>query len=171
MEVLRGLEQLFRDHAPETLMALFGAATSLLLFTLMWIVLRHLFGLQARSADQESDQEQTTAVLLEALVSALVTEAGHLRTAMDGLLRESLARSEQTADALSDLVSTTEGTPREVLALLRPEFEHLHYEMHQVEGRIVDKVVDAAAWARGSQQESDLFPRDSQKDVAKDVGE
>ena len=54
MELLRALEGLLEAHAPETLMALFGAATSMLLFVLVGIVLRHLFGLQLRAATQEA---------------------------------------------------------------------------------------------------------------------
>lgn len=95
MEVIRGLESLFDKHAPETLMAFFGAGTSLLLFHLIGVVLRQWFGLQRHSADVDASQDQATAALVEALVGALVTEAGHLRHALDGILGEALRRSEQ----------------------------------------------------------------------------
>lgn len=144
MELLEGLAKLFSEHAPETLMALFGAGSSILLFYLVWTLLRHLFGLQTKTTDQEVEQDQATANLLEALVAALVTEAGHLRTTLDGILGEALKRDEQTSYALADLISKTEETPHEVLGLLRPEFEYLHSEMHQVERRIISKVIEMA---------------------------
>jgi hypothetical protein len=144
MEVLRILERLFQDHAPESLMALFGAATSILLFYLIWLVLRHLFGLQARTATQEADQDQTTTALIDALVTALVTESRHLRTTMDGILREALKRNEQNSVILAGLIHRMEETPHEVVQLLQPEFEYLHHEMTQAEQRIIDKMEEAA---------------------------
>jgi hypothetical protein len=86
MQVWRTLDQLFRDHAPETLMALFGAGTSILLFYLIGVLLRHWFGWQRRAADHDVAQDQASAALVEALVEALVTEAGHLRATLDSIL-------------------------------------------------------------------------------------
>lgn len=140
MELIRALENLFEHHAPETLMAFFGVGTSLLLFYLVWAVLRQLFGLQNRSVYLDADQEQATTALVEALVSALVTEAGHLRDTLDSLLEEALRRSEQNANLLSGLLAQTEETPGKVLALLKPEFDHLHQEMRQAETRIGAKL-------------------------------
>jgi hypothetical protein len=90
------LDQLFGSR-PETLMALFGAATSLLLFYLVGAVLRYLFGWQTRQAGWEAHQDQATTALVEALVAALVTEAGHLRTTLDSILEEALRRAAATA--------------------------------------------------------------------------
>jgi hypothetical protein len=128
-EILELLERLFRDHGPETLMAFFGAGTSLLLFYLVGVVLRYLFGWQTRQANWEAHQDQATTALVEALVSALVTEAGHLRATLDSILEESLRRSEQHSRSLFDLAAQAEETPGKTLALLRPEFDHLRYEL------------------------------------------
>lgn len=46
MDMIQTIERLFEEHAPETLMAFFGATTSILLFYLVVTVLRQLFGLQ-----------------------------------------------------------------------------------------------------------------------------
>jgi hypothetical protein len=142
MEVLKELDGLFRAHAPETLMALFGASTSLLLFYLVGVVLRHLFGLQTRRADLEAGQDQATAALVEALVSAVVSEAGHLRTTLDGILDEALRRSEQHTQLLVTLAAQADETPGKTLALLRPEFDHLRRELRQAESRIVAKLAE-----------------------------
>lgn len=142
MEVLKELDGLFRAHAPETLMALFGAATSLLLFYLVGAVLRHLFGLQTRRANWEVYQDQATAALVEALVSALVSEAGHLRTTLDSILDEALRRSEQHTQLLVTLAAQADETPGKTLALLRPELDHLRRELHQAESRIVTRLSD-----------------------------
>jgi hypothetical protein len=136
VDVIRALGELFEKHAPETLMALFGAATSLLLFYLIGAVLNHLFGLQRRSADLEAGQDQVMA----ALVGALVTEAGHLRETLDSLLDESLQRSERNAQMLAGLLVQTEKTPAQVLELLKPEFAHLQREVHQAEARIAARL-------------------------------
>lgn len=140
MEVLRALDRLFREHAPETLMALFGAMTSLLLFYLAWAILRQLFGLQNRSAHWEASQDQAHTALVEALVGALVTEAGHLRATLDGILDESLRRGEQNAQLLVALAVQAEEAPEKTLALLRPEFDHLRRELRQAEARIITKM-------------------------------
>jgi hypothetical protein len=144
MELLRALENLFEAHAPETLMAFFGAGTSILLFYLIWAVLRHFFGLQTRSANQDADQDQATTALLNSLVEALVTEAGHLRGTLDNLLEESLHNGQKTAQDLATLLTRTEETPEEVLRLLKPEFDHLHQEMRQAEARLIAKVTEMA---------------------------
>lgn len=132
MDVLHALEALFEQHAPETLMALFGAATSLLLFYLTGVALNHLFGLQRRSADLEAGQDQVMAALVEALVS----EAGHLRETLDSLLDESLQRSERNAQLLTALLVQAEKTPIQVVDLLRPEFVQLLQEVHLAEARL-----------------------------------
>jgi hypothetical protein len=150
MELVRALEKLFEDHAPETLMALFGAATSILLFYLVWTVLRQLFGLQNRSADQDAGQDQATAALLESLVTALVTEGGHLREAMNGILHEMLRRDEQNAQLLAGLMASSQQTPSEVVQLLKPEFDHLRQAMRQTEARIVAKLSEAAYGGEGA---------------------
>jgi dsRNA-specific ribonuclease len=140
VDVIRGLEGLFERHAPETLLALFGAGTSLLLFYLIGVILRQWFGLQRRSADVDASQEQATAALVEALVGALVTEAGHLRQALDGILEEALRRSEQQTQSHTVIQAQTEGTPDKVLELLRPEFAHLHQAINRAEARIVAQI-------------------------------
>jgi hypothetical protein len=132
VDVIRALGELFEEHAPETLMALFGAVTSILLFYMIGSVLNHLFGLQRRSADLEAEQDQVMATL----VGALVTEASHLRETLDNLLDESLQRSERNAQMLAGLLAQTEKTPVQVLELLKPEFAHLQREVHQAEARI-----------------------------------
>lgn len=144
MELLRALEKLFEEHAPETLMAFFGAGTSILLFYLIWAVLRHFFGLQTRTVNQEADQDQATTALVSSLVEALVTEAGHLRRTLDRLLQESLHNGQKTAQDLATLLAKTEETPEEVLRLLKPEFDHLHQEMRQAEARLIAKVTEMA---------------------------
>lgn len=144
MELIRAIEALFDQHAPETLMAMFGAGTSLLLFYLVWSVLQHLFGVQNRSAHQEADQEQATTALVESLVAALVTEAGHLRQSMDGILRELLRAGADNTIALSTLLDRTEQGPDAVVHLLKPEFDDLHQAMHQTEARIVAKMLEIA---------------------------
>ncbi|MCD4687505.1 MAG: hypothetical protein K8S97_16365 [Anaerolineae bacterium] len=144
MDVLRALERLFEDHAPETLMAFFGAGTSILLFYLVVTVLRHWFGWQTMTAGQEANQDQAAGAVIEALVNALVTEAVHLRTTMDSILREALRRGEENADLLSGLVTRTEGLSRDVVQLLKPEFEALQREVRQAERRIITKVLEAA---------------------------
>jgi hypothetical protein len=141
MQILQLLNDLFRDHAPETLMAFFGAATSLLLFYLIGVVLRYLFGWQIRYANWDAHQDQATTALVEALVSALVTEAGHLRATLDSILEESLRRSEQHSRLLTDLAAQAEETPGKTLALLRPEFDHLRRELRQAEARLSAKIV------------------------------
>ncbi len=141
MEVLRLLDQLFQEHRPETLMAFFGAATSLLLFYLVGAVLRYLFGWQTRQASWEAHQDQATTALVEALVEALVTEAGHLRTTLDSILEEALHRSEQHSRLLADLAAQAEETPGKTAALLRPEFDHLRRELRQAEARLSAKMV------------------------------
>jgi hypothetical protein len=136
MDVIRALGALFEEHAPETLMALFGAATSILLFYLIGSVLNHLFGLQRRSADLEAGQDEVMATL----VAALVTEAGHLRESLDGLLDESLQRSGRNAQLLAGLLAQSEKTPVQVLELLKPEFTHLQREVRQAEARIAARL-------------------------------
>jgi hypothetical protein len=131
MEIWRTLSQLFQEHAPETLMALFGAGTSILLFYLVWTVLRHWLGWQTRREGWEAHQERATAALVEALVGALVTEAGHLRTTLDSILEEALRRSEQHTQLLAALSVQAEEAPEKMLALLRPEFDHLRHELRQ----------------------------------------
>ncbi len=137
MEVWRTLDQLFRDHAPETLMALFGAGTSLLLFYLIGAMLRHWFGWQSREVDRDVAQEQASAALVEALVAALVTEAGHLRATLDSILEEALHRSEQNAQMLTNLAVQAEETPEKTANLIRPELEHLRRELRQAEKRLL----------------------------------
>lgn len=141
MDYLRILEQLFAAHAPETLMAFFGAATSIALFYLVWWMLRHLLGLQWFSADQEADQEQANSSLVASLVTALIEEAGHLRISIDGSLRETLQRSERNTEALSALVNKAEETPLEIVRMLQPEFEYLHHEIREAEASIVAKIM------------------------------
>jgi hypothetical protein len=158
VDVVRGLESLFEKHAPETLMALFGAGTSLLLFYLIAAILRHWFGLQRRSVDAEVHQEQATAALVEALVGALVTEAGHLRHALDDILAEALRRSEHNTQALSSIQAQAENTPDQVLELLKPEFAHLHQEMHRAEARLVAQMT--AGWGGAEGQEAKVRPEE-----------
>ena len=155
MELLRALEKLFEEHAPETLMAFFGAGTSILLFYLIWAVLRHFFGLQTRSASQDADQDQATTTLLKSLVEALVTEAGHLRSTLDNLLQESLHNGQKNAQDLATLLTKTEETPEEVLRLLKPEFDHLHQEMRQTEARLIAKVTEMTGYPVLEGEESD----------------
>lgn len=123
VDLLKAMEQLFEAHAPETLMAFFGAGTSILLFYLVVTVLRQLFGLQKLTAGQEIDQDQATGALIEALVTALVSEVGQLRTTMDGILRETLQRGEESAAVLSGLATRTDQLPHDVVSLLKPKFE------------------------------------------------
>jgi len=155
MEVIRALNQLFQEHAPETLMAFFGAATSIGLFYLIWTVLRHLLGLQTRSADWEVTQEQATSALVEALVGALVTEAGHLRATLDGILEEALRRSEQNAQLLAALSTQAEEAPNKMLDLLRPEFDHLRRELRQAEARIIAKMALRSGEVAGAEAGED----------------
>jgi hypothetical protein len=144
MNVIQVLEELFEKHSPETLMALFGAATSIALFYLIRSILNHLFGLQARSVSQEASQDQRTGILLESLVQALVTEAGHLRHTLDSLLQESLRYGQKNTQDLAALLSQSEETPGEVFRMLKPEFEHLHREIRQAEAHITAKVASLA---------------------------
>jgi hypothetical protein len=155
MELIRTLEQLFRDQAPETLMAFFGALTSMGLFYLIWVLLRQLFGLQRRNADWEATQERATTAVVEALVGALVTEAGHLRATLDGILEESSRRSEQNAQILSALSTQAEEAPVRTLELLRPEFDHLRRALRQTEARIIAKIALQAGEPGGSEAETD----------------
>jgi len=74
MEILRALGKLFQEHTPETLMAIFGAGTSILLLYLINDVLQDVFGILTRSAAQEADQDQATAALMQSLVQALIVE-------------------------------------------------------------------------------------------------
>jgi hypothetical protein len=78
--------------------------------------------------------------LVEALVGALVTEAGHLRHALDGILEEALRRSEQNAQCLTVIQAQTEETADKVLDLLKPEFAHLHQAINRAEARIVAQI-------------------------------
>ena len=158
MELLRELDQLFRTHAPETLMALFGAATSLLLFYLVGTLLRHLFGWQTRQASREAHQDQATTALVEALVGALVTEAGHLRTTLDSILDESLRRSEQHDRLLTALAAQAEETPGKTAALLRPEFDHLRRELRQAEARLSAKMTLPAGDVEAGEAADDPAP-------------
>ena len=158
MELLRELDQLFRTHAPETLMALFGAATSLLLFYLIGALLRHLFGWQTRQTNRDTSQDQATAALLEALVGALVTEAGHLRSTLDSILEESLRRSEQHSRLLADLATQAEETPGKTVALLRPEFDHLRRELRQAEARLSAKMTIPAGNVEAGEAADDPAP-------------
>lgn len=155
MDVIRGIDQLFRDHAPETLMALFGALTSVGLFYLVWTVLRHLVGIQTRRLDDEVVQDKTTATLVEALVNALVTEASHLRATLDNILEEALRRSEENAQALSTLCAQAEEGPDRVLDLLRPEFDQLRRALHQAETRIITKITQQASEPEGAEVQDD----------------
>jgi hypothetical protein len=138
MDVIQTIEQLFATHAPETLMALFGAVTSIGLFYLVWTVLRGVFSLWT----QDASEEQATAALVDSLVSALVSEAGHLRQTLDGILGESLRSSEQNARALAVLLARAEKIPEGVLQLLKPEFDQLHQEIAQTEARLLSKVAE-----------------------------
>lgn len=140
MDVLRTVERLFEQHAPETLMALFGAVTSILLFFLIGSLLRYGFGWLMRTSTQEADQDQATSALMELLVGALVSEAGHLRQTLDGILQELLRCGEQNARVLTMLLNNTEKIPSEVLQLLKPELEQLHQELAQTEARLVLKM-------------------------------
>lgn len=158
MDILQVLQTLFEDHAPETLMALFGAATSIVLFYLVWAVLRQMFGLQNRSADQEAGQDQATAALLESLVTALVTEGGHLRQAMNGILHEMLRRDEQNADMLAGLLANSQQTPSEVVQLPKPEFDHLRQAMRQTETRIVAKLSEVTYRGEGAGESKPVVP-------------
>lgn len=144
IELLRMLMQLFDTHAPETLMAFFGAGMSILLFYLVWSMLRHWFGLQTLAAGQDAEHDQGTTALLEALVNALVTEAAHLRVTIDNVLRESIQRGDANAGLLKELSAKTAAVPSEVVSLLQPGFEYLHQEMRQAETRIMSKVMDVA---------------------------
>lgn len=144
MELWQTISDLFERHAPETLMALFGAGTSLLMFYLVWTLLKHLFGLQTRSVAQEVNQDQVTAALLTSLIEALLTEAGHLRQALDGILQETLQRGQRNAELLTALMAQTERTPTEVLALLKPELQHLHQAVYETDQRIVTRVASVA---------------------------
>jgi len=160
MDVIQTLGKLFEQHAPETLMALFGAATSIGLFYLIRSILDHFFGLQARSVSQEASQDQRTDVLLESLVKALVTEAGHLRHTLDSLLQESLLYGQKNTQDLAALLSQSEETPGEVFRMLKPEFEHLHREIRQAEAHISTKV---ASLAKLSATEELVSTSDSQE--------
>lgn len=142
IELFHMLMQLFDTHAPETLMAFFGAGMSILLFYLVWSMLRHWFGLQTFAAGQDAEQEQGITALMEALVNALVTEAAHLRVTIDNVLRESIQRGDANAELLKELSAKTAAVPSEVVSLLQPEFEYLHHEMRQAETRIMSKVMD-----------------------------
>lgn len=153
IELLQTLVRLFTEHAPETLMALFGAATSLLLFYLVWTVLRYLFGSLTRSADQEADQDQATSALMTSLVGALLSELEHLRLTLDGILQESVRRGEQNTEVLMGLLSRAEKTPGEMLQMLKPEFEQLHEAICQAEDRIVTKVAEVAEKVNGTEPE------------------
>lgn len=154
MDILRILGDLFEKHAPETLMAFFGASTSILLFYLIWSILNHFFGLQARSASQDANQDQMTGALLESLVQALVTEAGHLRHTLDSLLQESLRYGQKNTQDLAALLSQSEETPGEVFRILKPEFEHLHREIRQAEAHITAKVASIAKLSAAEDTES-----------------
>ncbi len=156
MEVIQGLESLFEKHAPETLMALFGAGTSLLLFYLIGVILRYWFGLQRRSVDVDASQDQATAALVEALVGALVTEASHLRHALDGILEEALRRSEQNTQSLTAIQAQTEEAPDKVVELLKPEFAHLHQAINRAEARIVAQVGRRAGSAGEQTERADV---------------
>jgi hypothetical protein len=158
MELLRELDQLFRTHEPETLMALFGAATSLLLFYLIGALLRYLSGWQTRQASRDTSQDQATAALVEALVGALVTEAGHLRATLDSILEESLHRSEQHVRLLANLAAQAEETPGKTAALLRPEFDHLRRELRQAEARLSAKMALPAGNAEAGEAAEDTEP-------------
>lgn len=151
-DVLKTLVHLFQTNAPETLMALFGALTSFLLFYLVWATLRQLFGMQTHNASWETTQEQATATLVEALVNALVTEAAHLRTTLDNILEESLRRSEQHTQLLSMLSNQAEETPGKTLALFRPEFDHLRHELRQAEARIIAKIAQQSGQEPGERK-------------------
>lgn len=145
MDYLRTIGRLFETHAPETLMAFFGAVTSVALLYLVWWSLRHQFGLQLFSANQEADQDKADSTLIASLVTALIAEAGHLRTSIDGSLRQSLERSERNAAALAELTDKTEEIPGELLRVLKPEFENLHHELREVEARIIIMSADGEA--------------------------
>lgn len=141
INLLQALVQLFDDHAPETLMALFGTGTSILLLYIVWSMLRHWFGLQTFAAGQDVEQEQGTTAIMEALVNALVSEAAHLRVTMDNILRESIQRSDANAELLVELSAKTDAVSTEVANLLKPEFEYLHHEMRQTETRLMSKIL------------------------------
>lgn len=140
MEIINGLSNLFKEHTPETLLALFGAATSLLMFSLVWYMLRHDYEMEERTSDQETGQDQTTTALVESLVRAVLSEAEHLRQVLSGILQEALDQTEQNTNTLDGLMTKTDKTPAEVLQLLKPEFEHLHQEICQTESRIIAKI-------------------------------
>jgi len=144
MDVLKTVSDLFERHSAETLMALFGAVTSVSLLYLVWVLVRYFFGLLAHTTTQEADQEKATSLLMEALVEALVSEAGHLRQTLNGILDESLRCSEQNARVLAVLLARTEHIPSEILRLLKPEFERLHQELQQAENRMVSQLREDA---------------------------
>jgi hypothetical protein len=144
VDILKTLEQLFAQYAPETLLAFFGAATSMLLFSLTWFLSRYFFKLLMKASNQEAQQDQALSVLLESVVAALVSEAGHLRQTLDGILQESLRCSEQNAQMLTLLLVKSENIPADVLQVLKPEFEHLHQEMLLVEERLMTKITETA---------------------------
>jgi len=145
MDVLKTVSDLFERHSAETLMALFGAVTSVSLLYLVWVLVRYFFGLLAHTTTQEADQEKATSLLMEALVEALVSEAGHLRQTLNGILDESLRCSEQNARVLAVLLTRTEHIPSEILQLLKPEFERLHGDLLQTEARIVSKMTEGSS--------------------------
>lgn len=151
MKVLETLGKLFSEHTPETLMALFGAATSLLLFYLIWYLLRQLLGQLNRNVGQEVEQDQASSELVETLIGELLAEAEHLRRNLQGVLEITLKRGEENAQSLTTLIGKSEAMPMEILELLKPEFDHLQQEMRSAEGRITAKIVEMVS-AGGSSE-------------------
>jgi hypothetical protein len=142
LEVLEALSKLFTEHAPETLMALFGAATSILLFYFIWYLLRQLLNQVNETATQDAGQDQTTAALVETLIGELLTEAEHLRNNLQEVLQASLKQGEENNQTLSALMVKTDGVPTQLVELLKPEFAHLQQEMRLTEERIVTKITE-----------------------------
>ncbi len=142
MKVLEALGRLFSEYTPETLMALFGAATSLLLFYLIWYLLRQVLGGLTRNAGQEAEQDQVSAELVEALVGELLIEAEHLRHSLQEGLQASLKQGEKNTQTLSVLMAQTDGAPTQLVELLKPEFAHLQQEIRLTEERIMAKIAE-----------------------------
>jgi dsRNA-specific ribonuclease len=157
MDILETMERLFDQHPPETLLAFFGATTSMLLFSLVWFLSRYFFRLLMRESTQDAQQDQAMSVLLESVIGALVSEAGHLRQTLDGILQESLRCGEQNAQVLALLLVKSERLPADVLQVLKPEFEHLHQEMLQVEARLTAKYTEVAASPNGNDAEQNIY--------------
>ena len=158
MEILRLLDQLFREHRPETLMAFFWGSDFAAVVLSGWggaarpVRLadppRELGGPPGPGDDRPG----------RGVGRRPWCRAGHLRTTLDSILEEALRRSEQHSRLLAGLAVQAEETPGKTVALLRPEFDHLRRELRQAEARLSAKMILPAGEVEAGEAADETAP-------------